>query len=199
MHSSQERSPPGNSAANNPAEKRPQRSSRSLDDKPGFTPIPLERRDQPKNSHPHHPLVRNRREDLSGALREQMQSLTEQRDSLEKNIDSLELKSKGAERAKAAILANLSHEFRTPLNAIIGFSEMLLSEMHTPLTDVRQRDYVTNIQNSGLELLQLVESLLARADLMSQDSTPVPAAADLGDIAPDVCAALDPPDKPVES
>jgi signal transduction histidine kinase len=57
--------------------------------------------------------VSNRWAALSGALHAEIQQLRN--------------RSHDAENTKSTVLANLSHEFRTPLNAIIGFSELLLS------------------------------------------------------------------------
>jgi signal transduction histidine kinase len=134
----------------------------------GLTPIPLERPDTPSASRPHHPLVSNRRDELSGALRRQMKALSDEFNSLEQNIDTLQFKSKDAERAKAAILANLSHEFRTPLNAILGFSELLLSETVGPLNDDRQREYIGDIHRSGLRLLTMIDGLLDNAEFANE-------------------------------
>jgi len=58
---------------------------------------------------------------------------------------------------KAMFLANISHEFRTPLNAIIGVSSLLqLEESLNP----EQKDLVDIVRNSGEELLNLVENIL---------------------------------------
>ncbi len=64
-----------------------------------------------------------------------------------------------AEHAKAAFLGAMSHELRTPLGTIIGFAELLEDERAGPLTE-RQRRYVTNIRESGMSLLVLVEQIL---------------------------------------
>jgi signal transduction histidine kinase len=58
---------------------------------------------------------------------------------------------------KAMFLANIGHEFRTPLNAIIGISSLLqLEESLNP----EQKDLVDIIRNSGEDLLTLVENIL---------------------------------------
>jgi PAS domain S-box-containing protein len=65
-----------------------------------------------------------------------------------------------ASAAKSRFLAQMSHEFRTPLNAIIGFSEIIKTEL---LGDIGNRKYVTygsDIHYSGLHLLSLVNDLL---------------------------------------
>jgi PAS domain S-box-containing protein len=63
-------------------------------------------------------------------------------------------------RAKAAFLANVSHELRTPLNAIIGFSEAISSELFGPLENPTYREYVTDIFDSGIHLLNLINDIL---------------------------------------
>lgn len=68
-----------------------------------------------------------------------------------------------ADRAKSALLANMSHEFKTPLNAIIGFAEMLAREMHGPIGDDRYREYASTIVTSGQRLLALLGDLLELA------------------------------------
>jgi len=65
-----------------------------------------------------------------------------------------------ANHTKSSFLANVSHELRTPLNAIIGFSEMLGMEMLGPLGHRRYQDYVGDIHQSGVHLLQLINEIL---------------------------------------
>lgn len=64
-----------------------------------------------------------------------------------------------ADRARGAFLASVSHEFRTPLNAILGFAEVLEAGSAGPLTE-RQAKYVRNIRLSGRHLLRLVNEVL---------------------------------------
>lgn len=52
---------------------------------------------------------------------------------------------------------DLGHEFRTPLNAVIGLSDALLRDESDPLTD-RQGQAVTEIRSAGRRLLDLVEA-----------------------------------------
>lgn len=68
-----------------------------------------------------------------------------------------------AERAssqKTEFLARVSHEVRTPLNAIIGFSELMLDEKFGPIGSDRYRDYLRDINRSGNHVLDLVNDLL---------------------------------------
>jgi two-component system sensor histidine kinase RpfC len=61
-----------------------------------------------------------------------------------------------ANRAKSVFLASISHEFRTPLNAIIGLSDLLRD---TSL-DAEQQDMSETIGQSGRRLLTLINSVL---------------------------------------
>ncbi|EKE02886.1 MAG: GAF sensor hybrid histidine kinase [uncultured bacterium] len=64
-----------------------------------------------------------------------------------------------ATRLKSEFVANMSHEFRTPLNAIIGFSEMILKGYYGHLSD-KGSEYLKNIAISGKHLLLLVNNIL---------------------------------------
>lgn len=60
------------------------------------------------------------------------------------------------DRAKGQFLATMSHEVRTPVHGIVGFTNLLLD---TPLT-VEQREYVQTIRTSGEALVQLTGDIL---------------------------------------
>ncbi len=63
---------------------------------------------------------------------------------------------RAADRAKDAFLANVSHEMRTPLNAVIGLSTLALMNAR----DERQRDYLEKISGAGETLLAIIDDLL---------------------------------------
>jgi len=65
-----------------------------------------------------------------------------------------------ATRAKSQFIATMSHEFRTPLNAIIGFSEMLKEEYFGPLGARNYKEYAGDINGSGRHMLDLVNDIL---------------------------------------
>lgn len=65
-----------------------------------------------------------------------------------------------AHEAKSRFLAAVSHEMRTPLNAILGFSDVLAGEYFGRLENDRQREYVGLIRQSGAHLLSVVNTML---------------------------------------
>ncbi len=66
------------------------------------------------------------------------------------------IRAEEASKAKSHFLANMSHEMRTPLNGVIGASDLILG---TPL-NAEQKDLVKTLRNSGRLLLKLVENVL---------------------------------------
>jgi signal transduction histidine kinase len=75
----------------------------------------------------------------------------------------LEISRRNAEKANAAkseLLANMSHELRTPLNAVVGFSALIQKEAFGPLGNEKYREYLDDINSSGLHLLDLINDIL---------------------------------------
>ncbi len=64
-----------------------------------------------------------------------------------------------ANKVKGEFLANISHEFRTPLNAILGFAE-IMREKPGSLTKEKISRYADNIITSGNRLLNMINDLL---------------------------------------
>jgi PAS domain S-box-containing protein len=65
-----------------------------------------------------------------------------------------------AANAKADMLARISHEVRAPLNAIIGFAEMMIGERFGSLGNARYADYMKDIRSSGERVISLINDLL---------------------------------------
>ena len=62
-----------------------------------------------------------------------------------------------ANRAKSTFLSNMSHDIRTPMNAIIGFTTLAVSNIDD---QKRVRDYLGKILSSGSHLLSLINDIL---------------------------------------
>jgi PAS domain S-box-containing protein len=65
-----------------------------------------------------------------------------------------------ASAAKSDLLAKISHEIRTSLNSIIGFSEVMMEERFGPVGNERYRVYLRDIHASGGHLISLINDLL---------------------------------------
>lgn len=94
-------------------------------------------------------------------LRFQNQQLRERNRDLELRLAS-----------RTAQLRLLSHEFRTPLQAIFGYTELLQREIHGPLNDTQRRDLL-RIQQCQQRLLGLIAASL---DLAKLENGQAPAA-----------------------
>jgi signal transduction histidine kinase len=67
-----------------------------------------------------------------------------------------------ANQFKTRLVAAISHELRTPMNAVIGYADLLSDEIDGPMT-VQQKDHLKRMRASGKHLFGLVEDLLAYA------------------------------------
>ncbi|MDB5735201.1 MAG: hypothetical protein JWN16_1838 [Alphaproteobacteria bacterium] len=65
-----------------------------------------------------------------------------------------------ANKMKAAFLAAMSHELKTPLNAVLGFSEIIRDEVLGPVGHDMYRDYAGDIHKSGTRLLTVINDVL---------------------------------------
>jgi PAS domain S-box-containing protein len=65
-----------------------------------------------------------------------------------------------AASAKADLLARISHEMRAPLNAIIGFAEVMISERFGALGNERYAEYMKDIRGCGSRVIAMIDDLL---------------------------------------
>jgi len=80
-----------------------------------------------------------------------------------KNEGELMQARRQAERAmtaKADILGRISHEVRMPLNAIIGFSDVMIDERFGALGNERYVEYMKDIRASGQRVMAIIDDLL---------------------------------------
>lgn len=75
-------------------------------------------------------------------------------------------KAEGANRAKTNFLNNMSHDIRTPMNAILGYNRL----MRKKLTDPQLIDYQRKIEQSGSLLLSIINHVLYMARIESGKS-----------------------------
>ncbi len=92
------------------------------------------------------------------------------------------------DQLSAEQLASLSHEFRTPLNGVLGMSRLLDSTRLTP----EQRAYVAALKDSGEHLLTLVNDMLDFAKLGSGKVDLHTSQVEVGDLLRGVCELLSP-------
>ncbi|MEA2073317.1 MAG: response regulator [Campylobacterota bacterium] len=76
-------------------------------------------------------------------------------------LHNAKLKTVEVEALKTKFLANIGHEFRTPMNGILGFIELI---GHTQL-DKRQHEFINMISNSSRNLMTNIETLLDLSQL----------------------------------
>jgi signal transduction histidine kinase len=79
-----------------------------------------------------------------------------------------------AGKIKAEFLSKMSHEFRTPLNHIIGFTELALEDNSENL-NATQKEYLDTVARSGQHLLTLVKDILDLSKLEAGTLEFVPA------------------------
>jgi signal transduction histidine kinase len=91
-----------------------------------------------------------------------------------------------ASQATSRMLATLSHEMRTPLNAIGGYTQLLGAGVRGPVTPAQLED-LQRIRQSQLHLTGVVNSVLRHAKLDSAMGT-----SEIDDVpVADVCAAVE--------
>lgn len=77
-----------------------------------------------------------------------------------KELRRLSEEAQSANRAKTAFLNSMSHDIRTPMNAIIGFSNLMEKNQDDP---ERLKDYISKIQDAGKVLLSIINNVLEMA------------------------------------
>ncbi len=92
---------------------------------------------------------------VSNAFDQMAANLKQREDALSQARDA----ALAASQFKSRLLANVSHDLRTPLNGILGYADILKEEIYGPLND-RQTNAVQRILANTSRLLDLVNSLL---------------------------------------
>ena len=108
------------------------------------------------------------------------------------NLEAAREEAEQANRSKTDFMGRMSRDIRTPLNDVIGFAEMIASEMLGPLSPPGYREYAETILQSGSLILRQLDritdvSMLESALLRDQSSY-----RDLVEMSPDlICVCVD--------
>lgn len=89
-------------------------------------------------------------------------------EAMKKKMQKLELDAMIGRKAKSGFLANITHEVRTPLHAILGTVQMLQNSA----LSVRQKKQVQDIFQAGENLLQMFDDMIDLARVDSADYSP---------------------------
>lgn len=95
----------------------------------------------------------------SGQLEVKVQAATAELEHQNELLRQQALQLEQASAAKSQFLANISHEFRTPLNAILGYMSMLLNGAYGEVMET-QRRILTRVDANSRHLLALISDIL---------------------------------------
>lgn len=86
-----------------------------------------------------------------------------------KKQEEMKRKAENAIRKKNLFLSNMSHEVRTPLNAIVGFSSVLTSEEDMGMDEESRREACDIIRVNSQQLLKLINDILDLSDFEEEN------------------------------
>ncbi len=109
------------------------------------------------------------------------------RKNLERKVEERTLELGRANRAKSEFLAHISHELRTPMGAILGFSELLKDD---DLDTSTAHEYHSNIHSNAQHLLSLLNDLLDLSKIEAGQMTTESLAFNPGEIARQITSLL---------
>ena len=127
-----------------------------------------------------HNLVLIGRSDITETVKKEMERL--------KLLDQARMRAENANEAKSVFLSNISHDLRTPLNGVIGFTELAMKEKDPAV----KQDYLEKIKTSGDLLLALVNDTLDISRIESGKMTLQLEETDSREIGEHVISALHP-------
>ena len=108
------------------------------------------------------------------------------------NLETAKEEAELANRSKTEFMGRMSRDIRTPLNDVIGFAEMISTEMLGAMSPVGYREYAETILASGSQILKMLDritdvSMLESALMKDQSSY-----RDLVELSPDlICVCVD--------
>ncbi len=75
-----------------------------------------------------------------------------------------------ANRSKTRFVATISHELRTPMNAVLGYTALIAEEIDGPVSAL-QKAHLDRVRSSGKHLLELIDELLIYARVEAGEET----------------------------
>lgn len=97
------------------------------------------------------------------SMQEQKAKEKKQQKILEKSVEAAE----AANKAKSTFLFNMSHDLRTPMNAILGYSDLARNHLHEP---EKLDAYMEKIHISGENLLSIINNVLELAQIENNET-----------------------------
>lgn len=132
--------------------------------------------------------------ELSKVLQMQVKALEEgiiETQQAYETIKKQNKKIKANEKLQNQFIANVSHDLRTPLNSIIGFSEILGNRIFGELTQ-KQAEYIDDIRIAGIRLLGMINEILDISKLESNTVKLNISSVDINILIEEVCNILKP-------
>jgi len=105
-------------------------------------------------------------------------------------LQGAKVEAERANRAKSDFLSSMSHELRSPLNAILGFAQLMDSGL--PLPTPGQKDSIDQILQAGWYLLELINEILDLAQIESGKLSLSPEPISLDEVLSDCQAMIEP-------
>lgn len=102
---------------------------------------------------------------------------------INQTLEETVIAAQSANRAKSIFLSNMSHDIRTPMNAVIGFAVLALADIDNP---EKIRDYLSKILASGNHLLSLINDILDMSRIESGKISLEESEVNLSDLLHDV-------------
>ena len=114
----------------------------------------------------------------------------EARQEMNAELSRAKLEAEKANLAKSDFLSSMSHELRSPLNAILGFAQLI--DSGTPAPTPSQKESVDQILQAGWYLLELINEILDLSLIESGKLSLSPEAISLAEVLADCHAMIEP-------
>lgn len=95
-----------------------------------------------------------------------LEDLVVERTNLIEQLETDKVELKELDTLKSAFLANISHELRTPMNSIIGYTDLLLDKIDGPVNQEQEKS-LRRVKEAAKRLLQLIDDILSMSRIES--------------------------------